>query len=485
MKYFTLLILVMLSTIAAGQQLWKQVAGTKGFNPIHLTSYYDKILFTTRDSSSNSSRLSTCNKKNEITALADDSGWNEGRFSTDFEESNPFVIVGQNIYYAGLSGTDPLVKLYKWDENSKRSILLDINQNKNPQPRCMQLLNGKIYMSMDSVHSNYLWEYDIAGEAGRRLADISAVYPTGFITDIVILNNKVCLKVITIDMVSHLMEYDPANGSLTTVPASTSFLSISSRFLVYNNRLYFVSVIDNISKREEICMYDGINPIKQLTSFLNVSINPDPGMGALDNKLYFQCRETKGERIWSYDLETRITERVAPLQNLAEYNDDKLFTVYKNKLILIAYTAAAKMALYRFDGVGTVDIVDSTHNGFAELVVVGDKLYYTAFNDSNIRAMYSYTTNEIILPDSVELSLYPNPTTGAVTFAFRLAEEQAMSFIVTDIAGKTVYRNALTNYKAGVNSINFDAGHFSSGVYYCRLAGETNTVLKGVKLLKK
>ena len=80
-------------------------------------------------------------------------------------------------------------------------------------------------------------------------------------------------------------------------------------------------------------------------------------------------------------------------------------------------------------------------------------------------------------------NVYPNPTSGATTIAYTLANASDVSVSVVDITGKTVYTAANTNEIAGAHQISFDAASFANGVYYITIGTEGNTVTK--KFIKK
>jgi hypothetical protein len=82
------------------------------------------------------------------------------------------------------------------------------------------------------------------------------------------------------------------------------------------------------------------------------------------------------------------------------------------------------------------------------------------------------------------LQNYPNPFNPTTTIEFQLNQAQHVQLMVHDVQGREVARLADGVQPAGTYSLQFDAGHFASGMYFYQLKGENTTVTKTMLLLK-
>jgi hypothetical protein len=82
------------------------------------------------------------------------------------------------------------------------------------------------------------------------------------------------------------------------------------------------------------------------------------------------------------------------------------------------------------------------------------------------------------------LQNYPNPFNPTTTIEFQLNQAQHVQLMVHYVQGREVARLADGVQPAGTYSLQFDAGHFASGMYFYQLKGENTTVTKTMLLLK-
>jgi len=76
----------------------------------------------------------------------------------------------------------------------------------------------------------------------------------------------------------------------------------------------------------------------------------------------------------------------------------------------------------------------------------------------------------------------PNPFSNETTVSFNLKNDAAVSLVVTDLAGRTVYTVASANMTAGTQSINIDGAGLTAGVYnYTLKIGNTAVTNRIVK----
>jgi hypothetical protein len=83
-------------------------------------------------------------------------------------------------------------------------------------------------------------------------------------------------------------------------------------------------------------------------------------------------------------------------------------------------------------------------------------------------------------PSSFEISkAYPNPFNSTVRIDFELSKAGPVSMMVYDISGQVVQDLGYKNYPAGMNTLKWDAGKRSSGIYFLKLQfGKSSNVAK-------
>jgi hypothetical protein len=80
-------------------------------------------------------------------------------------------------------------------------------------------------------------------------------------------------------------------------------------------------------------------------------------------------------------------------------------------------------------------------------------------------------------------NLFPNPTTNSTTLNYDLNAATDVTVSVTDVTGKAVYSNTVTNQAIGAHSLEINAKEFNSGIYFVNLTSAGSTVTR--KLIKK
>jgi hypothetical protein len=75
-----------------------------------------------------------------------------------------------------------------------------------------------------------------------------------------------------------------------------------------------------------------------------------------------------------------------------------------------------------------------------------------------------------VLPIAYRLDQnYPNPFNGSTTISFSLAQPQDVRLSIYDLLGRKIRILADGYLPAGINTVNFDASAFSSGIFFYRL----------------
>lgn len=83
-----------------------------------------------------------------------------------------------------------------------------------------------------------------------------------------------------------------------------------------------------------------------------------------------------------------------------------------------------------------------------------------------------------VFESNFDLLLYPNPAADYTTLEFELLNDTKMSLEISDVTGKVVYSEALSNLSKGKHSINIDTQTFSEGVYFLNVRTGNNVTSK-------
>ncbi len=109
---------------------------------------------------------------------------------------------------------------------------------------------------------------------------------------------------------------------------------------------------------------------------------------------------------------------------------------------------------------------------------VGGSGYGNRFYLDEVNFTTPVGVNEITR--SVGLQLYPNPSNGAFTLEFTLANSASIGYTLMDIAGKEIIRSEKTSYEAGSHMVDFNKQSLlAPGVYF------VNMNMNGVTMSKK
>jgi len=86
--------------------------------------------------------------------------------------------------------------------------------------------------------------------------------------------------------------------------------------------------------------------------------------------------------------------------------------------------------------------------------------------------------------DTGLLESYPNPFNPQTTLSFTLEQDQFVQLDVYNVRGELVANLNKGILTAGQHSINFDASHLESGIYFCRLTSPQKVFSRKITLLK-
>lgn len=78
-----------------------------------------------------------------------------------------------------------------------------------------------------------------------------------------------------------------------------------------------------------------------------------------------------------------------------------------------------------------------------------------------------------------EISVYPNPFEEKFDLSFSLVQEQALTFTLTDLQGKEIWKQESTLVKSGSSTLSFETGKMAHGVYLLKIEGaDFNKILR-------
>ncbi len=87
--------------------------------------------------------------------------------------------------------------------------------------------------------------------------------------------------------------------------------------------------------------------------------------------------------------------------------------------------------------------------------------------------------------NSSYFSLYPNPSHGAVSIGFTLSEPSDVTMRIFDAAGQQAGKvYSWADLGTGKHEITIDLTGISSGIYFCRMETNRNTLTKKLVILR-
>ena len=119
-----------------------------------------------------------------------------------------------------------------------------------------------------------------------------------------------------------------------------------------------------------------------------------------------------------------------------------------------------------------------TGSFFAPRALTGEVRYVTG-------ALVGVISNGTGIPENFKLGQnYPNPFNPSTTIDFAIPQNSNVSIRIYDVKGQEVDVLANSEYTAGSYSVKWNAGNFSSGVYFYRIQAGSFTETKKLLLVK-
>ena len=99
--------------------------------------------------------------------------------------------------------------------------------------------------------------------------------------------------------------------------------------------------------------------------------------------------------------------------------------------------------------------------------------------------MKSASNKDYSIPNQVSISnIYPNPFNPTTTIDFSVPDNTQLTINIIDLQGRVVDILVEDNYASGNYSIQYNANHLSSGVYFVELKDKSAAVYSKIILLK-
>jgi len=111
--------------------------------------------------------------------------------------------------------------------------------------------------------------------------------------------------------------------------------------------------------------------------------------------------------------------------------------------------------------------------------------YYIMYGNIPYVGTLTDVKNEVEIPAKFELDQnYPNPFNPSTTFTFSIPEREFVTLSIYNSLGEKISELVSKDMQAGKYDVKWNAGNFTSGVYFARLTAGKNVQVRKVMLLK-
>jgi hypothetical protein len=163
-----------------------------------------------------------------------------------------------------------------------------------------------------------------------------------------------------------------------------------------------------------------------------------------------------------------LAERSPGMCDEMRYNLDDAF-------IRLGGTLAMQFTLTssynRYGSWGLTDDINDPHRNY-KFGCVRDLLRDTTTSVSNA-----------VLPNPISVNVYPNPSSGAVSFSYSVMSPSEVQLTVYDLFGRAVYYDQIGTQESGSQVLIWYPQRITSGVYYYRIS-IGNTAMGGFVLME-
>lgn len=289
-------------------------------------------------------------------------------------------------------------------------------------------LNHKLYYTNNVMKLGYSWqiiEYDPATDTTVAITNFPDCIAPSDIGQLIVYNNKICFVAYDLIKGYEIYEYDPTTKNIQQLTNlqndTTRNAARMAGFTILNNKLYFMAGQSKFGKeKNDLFMYDGINPAVQLTDAKPGTTYTVPNgkhpMAAIDNYIYMQSKTWDGAELFvitRYDTITKTVSITDTVNRIATGTAD--FILYKQHIYfngrpdkhnsLLSYcdkTSKARSASYQWDPVYTA----------RNFIEYNGDLFMYAFNSGDTGTLYrfnDYMLQVNTVKTDIGLNIYPNP----------------------------------------------------------------------------
>jgi ELWxxDGT repeat protein len=474
------------SAVAQTAQLVDVAVGTKSSNPGSFISWNNKLYFIA-DDTLNDGKMMTYGTSGLTQLFTKTSRGNTGAavYNSKLYFSGRFDLTtyGEEVYSYDNSGAPQLVDNIMFGSGSS-------------SPSNFFVFDNKLYFTAENFSNGtgrQLYSYD--GSNAPSIQFKSNLPTTGSSLSIaskpIVFNNKLYFSGF---LGTSLETYTITPGVAGIFPAFTSSIDGMSNGIVVGSDLYFTTIDGDMWK------YTGSgNPTKVVDGTTkHVSRINARGMALLNGGLYFNGAGDTSSKpyIYRYDVASGSLSTVASLyfDNTHSRGEEAYGIVNYNGALYMSIPLdnVKGRELYKYDG-SNFTLVSDINPGSAnsepmDMTEANGTLYFSAQNTANGRELYKMSSGPGVGIQSVawdgSVSAYPNPAAGDATLSITVKGSQELSTIVRDASGRVVFGtgNEVVN---GRRDISVPMAKLASGQYFYQVADKAGHLLSSGTILKQ
>lgn len=189
-----------------------------------------------------------------------------------------------------------------------------------------------------------------------------------------------------------------------------------------------------------------------------------------DSKYVVSIASDKGKapiaKIW--DIENHVLNSNVPLEDTGQ--NYKVKFNYQNNYLLTSGGISTYSIVTDIENTKTVFLIDKYRLGFYGVDINTEN--QLLFSNDNIE-LYNLNPNSV--PTNIINTIYPNPSTNAVSIEVQIETVGNYNIEIISNEGITLenIHNGVLN--TGLHTFNWNSSNNSSGIYYCRISNDTNS----------
>lgn len=333
----------------------------------------------------------------------------------------------------------------------------DINlEAASSRPSSLTELNGALYFRADDgVHGEELYKYDLTTGVAELVVNLRPYEEHGGIREIVAFDNKIYFDARYGNGINYYLHvYDPADNSVQRLSDSEGTeVNDPTNFFVFEEQLYFAADFSGIGI--ELGRYDPLTNKVDTIADIHPNGNGHPNFfNEVNGQLWFLANDGQSNsRLWRYDPGTGMVENINYNSPNAIYPSMNFLHYFDGKFYFRGHTQSTGEELFVYDLASNTlldipevypGIASSSPYGFREL---DGKLYFAARNLANGREMrvYDPTTGEVSLVDEI------NPNGDADPGDILVLNDKIYFTASTDETQRNLY-----SYATGDTNVTFE-----------------------------